>query len=123
MSMALFVFRRIDTMALRAITEYLAIDLEKELWVCRCCGCELGQARENYKHGLLLRARDPREIHSSGLKELRFAPDPEWCQIIEMFCPGCATMIEVEYLPPGHPITHDIEIDIDALKAAAGGKK
>ena len=25
-------------------------------------------------------------------------------------------MIETEYLPPGHPITHDIELDIDALK-------
>jgi acetone carboxylase gamma subunit len=35
-----------------------------------------------------------------------------------MFCPGCATLIEVEYLPPGHPITHDLEIDIDALKAS-----
>jgi hypothetical protein len=22
----------------------------------------------------------------------------------------------VEYLPPGHPLTHDIELDIDALK-------
>ncbi len=25
-------------------------------------------------------------------------------------------MIEVEALPPGHPITHDIELDIDRLK-------
>jgi acetone carboxylase gamma subunit len=24
--------------------------------------------------------------------------------------------VEVEYLPPGHPITHDMELDIDALK-------
>ena len=106
-------------MALRPITEYLAIDLDKELWVCRRCSRELGSARRNYKEGLLLRARDPREIHSSGLAEPRFAPDPEWCRVVEMFCPGCATLVEVEYLPPGHPLTHDIEIDIDALKAAA----
>lgn len=53
-------------MALRPITEYLAIDLDKELWVCRRCSRELGSARRNYKEGLLLRARDPREIHSSG---------------------------------------------------------
>ena len=26
-------------------------------------------------------------------------------------------MVEVEYLVPGHPLTHDIELDIDALKA------
>jgi hypothetical protein len=26
-------------------------------------------------------------------------------------------MFEVEYLPSGHPLTDDIEIDVDALKA------
>ena len=26
-------------------------------------------------------------------------------------------MMEVEYVPPGHPPLHDIELDIDALKA------
>ena len=25
--------------------------------------------------------------------------------------------METEYLPPGHPITHDTEIDIDSLKS------
>ena len=25
-------------------------------------------------------------------------------------------MVEAEYLPPGHPPLHDIELDIDALK-------
>ena len=105
------------------ITEYLAIDLEKELWVCRCCGREIGNARENYKFGLLMRERHPAEVHSSGLNEPRFHPDPSWCRIIEMFCPGCATMVEVEYLPPGHPLTHDIEIDIDSLKERMQGKR
>jgi acetone carboxylase gamma subunit len=32
-------------------------------------------------------------------------------------------MFEVEYLPPGHPPTHDIELDIDALKAKHLSKK
>ena len=109
-------------MSQRAITEYLAIDLARELWICRRCGCEIGNARENYKYGLLIRERNPAEVHSSGLDEPRFHPDPSWCRIVEMFCPGCATMIEVEYLPPGHPLTHDLEIDIDALKQADQGK-
>jgi len=26
-------------------------------------------------------------------------------------------MVENEYLPPGHPLTHEIELDIDVLKA------
>jgi acetone carboxylase gamma subunit len=37
-------------------------------------------------------------------------------RIVEFYCPGCGTQIETEYLPPGHPITHDIEIDIDMLQ-------
>jgi acetophenone carboxylase len=46
-----------------------------------------------------------------------FAPDPLWVRIVEFYCPGCGTQIETEYLPPGHPITHDIEIDISELKS------
>jgi acetophenone carboxylase len=109
------------------ITEYLEIDLETEQWACVKCGRELGSARENYKHGCLVWERDPREVHRPVVGgEYTFAPDPAWCRILEFICPGCATLIEVEYLPAGHPVTHDIELDIDALKRrhaeASGGE-
>jgi acetone carboxylase gamma subunit len=101
-----------------AITEYLAIDTVKERWTCRCCDHDLGSARGNYKEGCVVADRDPREVHEPVVEgEYTFAPDPEWCRLVEFYCPNCATLIEVEYLPPGHPITHDIELDIDALKA------
>jgi hypothetical protein len=32
-------------------------------------------------------------------------------------------MMEAEYVPPGHPPLHDIELDIDALKAQWKGRK
>ena len=38
-------------------------------------------------------------------------------EIVEFYCPHCGVMVEVEYLPPGHPITHDIELDLNRLKA------
>ncbi|MDB6100235.1 MAG: acetone carboxylase subunit gamma [Gammaproteobacteria bacterium] len=102
------------------ITEYLRIDLETERWECRRCGRNLGKARETYKHGLLVYDRDPREIHKPLLDPARYSrtysPDPTWCRILEYYCPQCGTMVEVEYLPPGHPPLHDIELDIDALK-------
>ncbi|MFC1824688.1 acetone carboxylase subunit gamma [Thermodesulfobacteriota bacterium] len=99
------------------ITECLDIDLEKEMWCCNRCGMELISARESYKKGCLVYDRDPTEIHRPIIKgEYTFAPDPEWCRIIEFYCPECGVMVENEYLPPGHPITHDIEIDIDQLK-------
>jgi acetone carboxylase, gamma subunit len=102
----------------RRITEYLEIDLERERWMCQRCGHDLGDARDTYKKGCLIAHRDPREIHTPVVEgEYGFAPDADWCRIVEFYCPGCATLLEVEYLPPGHPLTHDIELDIDALKA------
>lgn len=109
------------------MTEYLNIDLKKETWCCRKCQHELASARRNYKEGLLVFARDPREIHrpilNPELYEFTFAPDPDWVQIVEYYCPECGVMMEVEYLPPGHPPLYDMEFDIDALKERYLGKE
>jgi acetone carboxylase gamma subunit len=76
---------------------------------------------------LLVFVRDPREIHRPILNpdkyEYTFAPDPAWVQIVEYYCSGCGTMVEVEYLPPGHPPLYDMEFDIDALKGFWQGRK
>ena len=106
-------------MAERVITEYLKIDIDAERWRCARCEHDLGPARENYKKGCLVADRDPTEIHppvTGG--EYTFAPAPGWCRVVGCYCPGCLVLVEVEYLPPGHPITHDIEIDITALRDA-----
>ncbi len=99
------------------ITEYLDLDLDRELWRCNRCDHPLISAREPYKHGCLVYERDPQEIHPPLIEgDYTFSPDPEWIRILEFYCPGCGIQIETEYLPPGHPITVDIEIDIDRLK-------
>ena len=99
------------------VTEYLDLDLGLEQWLCNRCGHVIGPARENYKRGCLLYDRDPREIHPPLVAgAFSFSPDPLWVRIVEFYCPGCGTQVETEYLPPGHPITHDIEIDLDSLK-------
>ncbi len=98
-------------------TEYLDLDLGSENWCCNRCGQVLISAFENYKRGCLVYERDPREIHPPILEgEYTFSPDPDWVRIIEFYCPGCAIQVETEYLPPGHPITHDIEVDVKRLK-------
>ena len=104
------------------ITEYLDIDPETERWCCNRCNHDLGSARESYKLACVLTDRDPREIHKpiGPSAEFNFAPDPEWVRLIEIYCPGCGTLIENEYLPPGHPLTWDIQLDIDALKRKCG---
>ena len=108
------------------ITETLLIDLDTEQWECRRCGHAHGSARDNYKRGLLVHDRDPSEVHKplldTKLYERTYSPDPKWCRILEYYCPDCGTMVEAEYLPPGHPPLHDIELDIDALKEQWKGR-
>lgn len=102
------------------VTEYLQIDLACESWECRRCQAALAPARENYKTGLLVFARDPAEIHRPLLDPTQypftFAPQAAYCQILEFYCPSCGVLVETEYTVPGHPPVHDIEFDIDALK-------
>lgn len=102
------------------MTEYLVIDLDTECWVCRVCDQDMGSAHGNYKEGTLVYDRDPREIHQPVIDperyEFTFSPDPDFCRILEYYCPGCGTQIEAEYLPPGHPPTVDVLIDVDALR-------
>ena len=103
------------------VTEYLFLDVTRERWLCQRCGHDLGSARENYKKGCLLYDRDPREVHPPLVSgEFNFSPDPLWVRIVEFYCPGCGTQVETEYLPPGHPITWDIEFDLDSLKHRLG---
>lgn len=100
------------------ITENLKINIDNEMWCCNKCGHELISAHKPYKWGCLIYERDLQEIYPSTNNGERYShsPDPDWCSLLEFYCPSCAAMIEVEYLPPGHPITNDIEIDIHSLK-------
>jgi acetophenone carboxylase len=105
------------------ITEYLDIDLDRELWCCHVCGHELISARKSYKRGCLVAERDPKEIYPPIY-------DAEFCLttaegygvFVEFYCPGCGTMVENELLPEGAPTTHDIELDLEALKAKAAAQ-
>ena len=104
------------------ISEYLEIELQSERWCCQRCGHSLVPVYENYKKGCLVRERPLDEVHPPLVEgsAYTFCPDKDFCRLIEFYCPQCGVMIENEYLPPGHPITHDIELDIEALKKAHG---
>lgn len=103
------------------VTEYLDIDLGKEMWCCNRCGAELISAREPYMKGCLVHERPESEIYGSPIQVgenqvVSYAPDPDFMRILEFYCPNCGIMLEVQYWPPGHPIPVDIEFDIDKLK-------
>ncbi len=100
------------------ITEGLHIDLETERWCCTMCESELVSCHNNYKEGCLVSERQPSDVHRPIVEgDVTFSPDPKWCRILEYYCPECGLLIEVEYLPLGHPPLNDIQLDIEALKA------
>ena len=107
-----------------AVTEYLEIDLGSETWHCRRCRHALGSARRSYKEGCLVHARDPRTLYPPEVEGERysFAPDPTLCLLVEFYGPGCGTLVETEALPPGHPPSHDIELDLDSLRRRAASE-
>lgn len=101
----------------RRITENLDVELDDRTWRCHHCDTTIGPAHEPYKHGCVVAARDPDEIWRPLVnEEITFSYTRSWCQIVEFYCPGCGWLIEVEVLPPGHPTTNDIELDLDALE-------
>jgi acetone carboxylase, gamma subunit len=81
----------------------------------RChCGYDFGDYRINWKFGARIRVRDTTE----SLEELypgRRKCDPSWMEIRELICPGCASLLEVEAVPPGYPLTFDFLPDIDTF--------
>lgn len=104
----------------RQVTENLDVDLDRLEWCCHHCGHPLGSAHENYKKGCLIAQRNPHEIWQPLVDEKHsFSYDPGWARLVEFYCPGCAVMMDVEMLPPGHPITHDIELDLGELARRA----
>ena len=100
------------------ITEYLDLDVDEAKWCCSSCDSTLIDAEKNYKKGCLVYNKNPQEIHNPVFEgEYNFAPDPNWVRIIEFYCPECGVQIETEYLPLGHPISYDIDIDVIKLKS------
>jgi acetone carboxylase, gamma subunit len=73
--------------------------------VTRCdCGTEFGEYRENWKEQALVYERNPRDgvIYVGS-----HAADPDWQVLREFFCPGCATLLDVEPVPVGYPFIHN----------------
>ena len=109
-------------MARVRVTESLDIDLDSEKWCCHSCGAAMNSAREPYMKGTLIYEKPANEIYGDAIKlskdtSISFAPDPDFMRVVEFYCPGCGALISVQYLPPGHPIPVEIQLDIDQLKA------
>jgi acetone carboxylase gamma subunit len=82
--------------------------------VIKCeCGHSFGDYRKNWKEEARIRVRRS----ADELEEL-FGPlacDPDWMEVREFICPGCASLLEVETAVPGYPFIHDFVPDLHAF--------
>jgi acetone carboxylase gamma subunit len=97
------------------IGEHLQIVHKGSGRVVKCdCGQEFGPYTENWKLAALIFVRDTEEL----LDELYPGPkacDPRLQEIREFICPGCGTLLEVEAVPPGYPVTFDFLPDLEGF--------
>lgn len=97
------------------IGEHLFIVQKNDERIVKCdCGHEFGDYRSNWKLNALINVRNDR----ASIEELypgREAFDPEWMELREFICPGCATLLEVEVAAPGYPIVFDFLPDMEGF--------
>ena len=83
--------------------------------VVKCdCGREFGDYRQNWKLEALVYIRDTREKLDEIYPGHRKC-DPEWMELREFYCPGCATQLEVEAVTPGYPLIFDFLPDLETF--------
>lgn len=78
------------------------------------CGYEFGDYRENWKLEACVFVRDTDETLQEIYPPLMHC-DPRWMVLREFYCPGCSSLLEVETVPPGYPILHDFQPDLETF--------
>lgn len=97
------------------IGEHLYIVKKNNEYIVKCdCGHEFGDYKKNWKLNALIFVRDTEELLQEIYPAAK-APDPRLQEIREFICPGCGTLLEVEAVPPGYPITFDFLPDLEAF--------
>jgi acetone carboxylase gamma subunit len=97
------------------LAEHLYIVQKGRERIVKCdCGHEFGDYRENWKLAAVVYVRDSTEQFAEiGIPHLM--SDPEWCELREFYCPGCATQLDVEAVAPGYPILHRFKPNLEVF--------
>lgn len=114
-----------DNAILLRLTDHLYIvrGLDGNGRIVKCdCGHEFGDYRVNWKLGCRVRVRRTAAEFEEVYYPAYVIPEPEWMEIREYYCPGCASQLAVEVTPPGYPPLFDMLPDLDALYRDILGK-
>ena len=77
-------------------------------------GFDFGDYRRNWKLNAVIFERDTPELMNEVYPELMGA-DPHWMTLREYYCPLSYTLLEIEAVPPGYPIVHTFEPDLEGF--------
>jgi acetone carboxylase gamma subunit len=104
-----------DNKILLRISDHLfVVSKENGERVVKCtCGHEFGDYRVNWKLSSVLRVREIQKDINKVYYPEPAAPEAEWQEVREFFCPGCAAQLAVEVVPPGYPIVFEMLPDLD----------
>jgi N-methylhydantoinase B/acetone carboxylase alpha subunit len=81
----------------------------------RCdCGHDFCPPDRNWKMQALVHVRADEESMREVYPRMGHA-DPEWMELREFHCPGCARQLEVEAAPPGYPVVHEFLPDVEGF--------
>jgi len=92
------------------LNESLFYDLRGEPTVRCRCGYELGPTGTHYKQ-LAAMAAFPVQRIGPEVNPLRWNGDR--FELREFYCPGCATLLEIEIARPDDPLLADAELDLE----------
>lgn len=82
--------------------------------IVKCdCGHEYGDYRVNWKLNALVYVRRTQEDIAKVFTTA--APDADYVDIREFYCPGCQAQLAVEVVPTGYPFVFEVLPDIDGL--------
>lgn len=101
---------------LMRISDHLYIVQSPAGRIVKCdCGREFGDYRVNWKLSALVYIRDTAPSITEVYRCKDFAPEPGWSEVREYYCPGCATQLCVEVVPPGYPPIFEFLPDLDTF--------
>jgi len=104
-----------DNQIILPLTPHLFIVKKENEYIVKCtCSHEFGDYRKNWKTKALIYVRDTEEKLEAVWRGPR-QPDPEKNEVREFYCPGCATQLEVDAVPPGYPILINFLPDLEAF--------
>ncbi|MBQ0725313.1 MAG: hypothetical protein KBT50_07570 [Cycloclasticus sp.] len=103
-----------DNTILMRLNDHLYIVMRGKERIVKCdCGHEYGDYRVNWKLHADIRTRDTQDSMEKVYYPTAAAPDADWMEVREFFCPGCTAQLAVEIVPPGYPLTFEAFPDLD----------